>query len=352
MKKNLTRNTEMRILVIRLSAMGDVALTLPVLRAVRKQYPFAVITVLTKKAFAPFFITEDNAFRVVIPDLNGRHKGIVGLFRLFIDLRSEIKPDRVIDLHNVIRTRLLGLLFRACRIPVHIINKGRAEKRRLVKGVSRKTLDHTVTRYARVFREAGFNIDPVKEPSLDSIAIIPGWLLSSIDLPAPLIGVAPYAKHILKEWPEDYMIRLLNLIGERTRAVFCLFGGRDEIPRIEALSAKVKGSVSLAGKLSLEVELALMKRLDLMIAMDSSNMHMAALSGTKVISIWGATDPSAGFGAWSQPEEYSVLVPATELSCRPCTIYGKGTCRRGDIACLVHLTPEMVFNKMVDLKLI
>ena len=64
----------------------------------------------------------------------------------------------------------------------------------------------------------------------------------------------------------------------------------------------ITDSVNIAGTLTLDEELALMSRLDLMIAMDSSNMHMAALAGTKVISIWGGTDPLTGFGAWMQPE--------------------------------------------------
>lgn len=89
-----------------------------------------------------------------------------------------------------------------------------------------------------------------------------------------------------------------------------------------------------------------------MISMDSSNMHMAALSGTKVISIWGGTDPLTGFGAWQQPDEYSIRIPVEELTCRPCTVYGKGTCRRGDFACMEWLTPEMVFEKLVNLKMI
>ncbi len=88
-----------------------------------------------------------------------------------------------------------------------------------------------------------------------------------------------------------------------------------------------------------------------MVAMDSSNMHMAALVGTKVISIWGGTDPLSGFGAWMQPENYSVRIPVEDLTCRPCTTFGKGDCIRGDLACMIWQTPEMVFRKIVDLKI-
>ena len=98
--------------------------------------------------------------------------------------------------------------------------------------------------------------------------------------------------------------------------------------------------------LTLDEELALMSRLDLMIAMDSSNMHMAALVGTKVISIWGGTDPLSGFRHGCNLIDFSIRIPVEELTCRPCTIYGKGECKRGDFACMNWLTPEMVFNKI------
>jgi ADP-heptose:LPS heptosyltransferase len=158
--------------------------------------------------------------------------------------------------------------------------------------------------------------------------------------------------HHLKMWPEENMIRLLQHISEKSRVRFWLFGAKDEQEKLDSFSKKISGSENLCGKLSLEEQLAVMSRLDYMIAMDSSNMHMAALVGTKVVSIWGGTDPLSGFGAWMQPENYSIKIPVDELTCRPCTIYGKGSCKRGDLACLLWLTPEIVFSKMEKLNLL
>ena len=121
---------------------------------------------------------------------------------------------------------------------------------------------------------------------------------------------------------------------------------------LTSFQSRVPGSVNLAGKLNLDEELALMSRLDLMIAMDSSNMHMAALTGTKVISIWGGTDRLSGFGAWMQPKENFISIPVEELTCRPCTTFGKGKCKRGDFACMVWLTPEKVFDRLLNLNLL
>nr|MCU0408905.1 glycosyltransferase family 9 protein [Bacteroidales bacterium] len=160
------------------------------------------------------------------------------------------------------------------------------------------------------------------------------------------IGVAPFAKHRLKCWPVKYMETLLGMVAEKYNARFWLFGGREELDELALLQSALKNSRVISGECSLDEELAVMCRLDLMIAMDSSNMHMAALAGTKVISIWGGTDRLAGFGAWQQPGDHFVSVPFEELSCRPCTVYGKGECKRGDHACMMWLTPERVFESI------
>jgi ADP-heptose:LPS heptosyltransferase len=128
-----------------------------------------------------------------------------------------------------------------------------------------------------------------------------------------------------------------------------LFGGKEETQELISFQSRVPESILVAGTISLEEELALISRLKLMIAMDSSNMHMAALTGIKTISIWGGTDPLTGFGAWQQPDDHAIRIPVNELTCRPCTVFGKGKCRRGDYACMVWLTPEKVFDKMINL---
>jgi ADP-heptose:LPS heptosyltransferase len=204
-----------------------------------------------------------------------------------------------------------------------------------------------VERYSDVFARSGFPVALPKGPWIipSSEALLKAGRMTDINDELN-IGVAPYAKHKLKMWPEESMIRFLGLIAENHRSKFWLFGGSEEAERMEALQIKISGSVNLVGKLNLDEELALMSKLDLMIAMDSSNMHMAALSGTKVISIWGGTDPLNGFGAWMQPDKYVISIPVDELTCRPCTIYGKGTCKRGDLACMTWLTPELVYEKI------
>jgi ADP-heptose:LPS heptosyltransferase len=326
--------------------MGDVALTTPVLQAMRKTYPDVEIVLLTRDAFRPFFRSV-SGLKLFHPDLKNRHMGIAGIFRLYRDLRAEGKIDYVVDLHDVLRSKLLRFFFLLSGVKVASIDKGKKEKRAVIKGRIKTKLKHSVERYCDVFSEIGFPVKPGNGPWIippsqkgveTALMTLTGDVLN--------IGVAPYAKHKLKMWPEEYMVRLLKMISAKHKSRFWLFAGPGEKDRLTALHARLPDSVIVAGNYSLDEELALMSRLDFMIAMDSSNMHMSALTGTKTISIWGGTDPITGFGAWGQPDEHFIGIPHDELDCRPCTIFGKGECRRGDHACMNWLTPERVFKQL------
>jgi ADP-heptose:LPS heptosyltransferase len=342
----------MSLLIIRTSAMGDVALMTPVLNSMREQHPEADLILLTRPAFKSFF-TSPEGLKLFYPDFNKRHKGIQGLFILFRDLKKQGDIDYVIDLHDVIRSKIRRLFFWISRTPVIKIKKGRKEKKQVIRGERKEMLSHSVERYQDVFERAGFKITLSKGPwiippsdALDKALKIAGFG-EGIN-----IGVAPYAKHDLKMWPEENMIMLLKMISEKSVAKYWLFGGPEESDQLLSFQKRVPGSFVLSGKLKLEEELAVMTKLNFMISMDSSNMHMAALTGTKVISIWGATDPLTGFGAWMQPDEYSVRIPVDQLTCRPCTVYGKGKCRRKDHACMMWLTPEIVFQRIINLEIL
>lgn len=325
--------------------MGDVALTVPVLAGFAKQYPQDEIILLTKKAFFPFF-SSVNGLKLFNADFSLRHRGIAGIRKLYKEIIKDHDPDIVIDLHDVLRSKLLCFFFRMSGLPVFTINKGRREKRMVITGKRKVFLKHTVTRYAEVFSKAGFPVDPVQGPffkpsaqaEVEAEKLVPGNKI--------VIGVAPFAKHPLKMWPEEYMTQLLTMISEKNECFFIFFGGKDESDRIKAMQSKVKASINIAGKYDLDTELAVMKRLNLMIAMDSSNMHMAALAGIKVISIWGGTDPMTGFGPWMQPDSHAIRIPVEELDCRPCTVYGKGVSRR-NFECMKKLTPDIVYSRIV-----
>src|SRR5512133_921654 len=149
----------MRLLVIRTSAMGDVALTAPVLRGMREQYPDIELVLLTRPAFKPFF-SAIKGLELFFPDLKNRHKGFAGIIRLFKDLNRQSEIDYVIDLHDVLRSQILRSLFRLTGVKVAVIDKGRSEKKALISGRKKIRLKHSVERYCEVFEKAGFPVHP------------------------------------------------------------------------------------------------------------------------------------------------------------------------------------------------
>jgi len=339
----------MGLLVIRTSSMGDVIMTLPVIRALLSSYPEEEIIVLTKKPFDLFF-SGIPGLKVVVAYHHDRHKGIPGLIRLFREIRKEYKITAVADLHNVLRSQFLRVLFLFSGCRVAKIRKGRMEKRKLVRGGIRHHLKHTVVRYADTLARAGYPVSMTDGPWLKPSDVALGKITSYVSNEGvKRVGVAPLAKHKLKMWPVEKMISFLSGLSEYGNVNIFLFGSPDEANELEELSKKVPGTVNIAGRLKLAEEMALISKLDLMIAMDSSNMHLASTMGIKTLSVWGATHPWAGFSAWGTDPDNIIQVPVEELSCRPCTIFGKGECRRGDIACLNWLDPDTVLKRAVKL---
>jgi ADP-heptose:LPS heptosyltransferase len=339
----------MSLLVIRTSSMGDVIMTLPALRSFCASYPDQELIFATKKPFDRF-ITDIPGVTVFLSDHHGRHKGFIGLMRVWRDLRRAYNITAVADLHDVIRSKILRVMFRISGCRVAKIDKLRVNRRALVRGNPGSPLRHTVERYCDVFAAAGFPLKlvpgPWLKPSEEGLKLISTILDQS---EKPLIGIAPMAKHKLKRWPLDKMAVMLKMLQTERKCTIFLFGSPDETAAIEALAEQVPGVLAMAGRIRLEEEIALISALDLMVAMDSSNMHLAAMLGTETISVWGATHPFAGFSAWGMPEVNQIQISSAELICRPCTIYGKGECRRGDLACLEWLTPDMVLEKILSL---
>lgn len=338
----------MSLLVIRTSSMGDVIMTLPVLRSFAAAYPGEELVFVTRKPFDQF-VTGIPGVKIFLFDHRGRHRGFRGILRLWNDLRSMYHITAVADLHDVIRSKVVRLLFRMGGCHVARIDKERIRRRKLVRGRLTGSLTHTVERYRTVFKQAGYPLKLISGP----------WLLPSDEgravaaartggMKRPFLGVAPLAKHPLKVWPLEKMEAMLRMLMSRKECTIFLFGSPDESAVVDEIAARVPGAISMAGKISLGGEIALIADLDLMVAMDSSNMHLAAMTGVETLSIWGGTHPRAGFSAWGMPPENQIQIPDTELTCRPCTIYGKGTCRRGDLACLEWLTSEAVLQKILN----
>ena len=124
-----------------------------------------------------------------------------------------------------------------------------------------------------------------------------------------------------------------------------LFGGNSEKGILDQWAKEFERTQSIAGKMSFENELEYIARLDVMISMDSANMHLASLFGVPVVSIWGATHPFAGFYGWGQSPDSAIQV---DLYCRPCSVFGNKPGYRGDLLCLHSISPVTIYNKLVE----
>lgn len=340
----------MKLLVIRFSALGDVAMTLPVIDAVARRYPQLELTVLSRPFVQPLFegLPANVRFRGV--DVRS-YPGLRGLYKLFRELQRE-GYDVVADLHDVLRTQVLRTLFALHGKQVASIRKGRSEKRKLIRQGYRQSrpLPTAFQRYADVFDRLGYGVGEFPFRSIYGEGKGDEQLFAVLRTPPHAgrwIGLAPFAAHAGKILPAETVQRLILLLtsSEAPTELFLFGGGAKEKQQLEEWAAPYRNVHNVAGRMKLAGELALMSHLDVMISMDSGNMHLASLTGTKVVSVWGATHPYAGFMGWRQSEAAAVQA---DLDCRPCSIFGNKPCRRGDYVCLRTLTAEAIARKVEE----
>ena len=334
------------ILVIRLSAMGDVAMCVPVLRAFVKQNPDVKIMVLSRSFLKPLFKGLHNV-DFFTADVDGKHKGVFGLFRLYKELKL-FRINAVADLHNVLRSKMIRFFYTLSRNKIVIIDKGRAEKKALIRSEQKvfKQLKTSHERYADVFRKLGFIVElsnpefPKKEELVDfpfSTEKVKGikW-----------IGIAPFAKYQSKMYPlnliEEVILGLVNLKQFR---LFLFGGNKNEMEILEKLSSKFDNVTNIAGKVKLKKELNLIAHLDCMVSMDSANSHLSAMQGVQTITLWGVTHPYAGFAPFNQPFEQMILPDLEMYPKIPCSIYGNKVCR-GYEDVMRSIPPEKVIDRI------
>ncbi|MCK5788618.1 MAG: glycosyltransferase family 9 protein, partial [Chlamydiia bacterium] len=218
----------MNLLVIRMSAMGDVAMTVPVIKEVLKSNPDVNITYVSRDGFKPFF-DGIKRLKFVSPDLDGDHKGLSGMYKLFQELRQETKFDAVADLHSVMRSQVLCGLFRMTGVKVASIDKGRAEKKVLVNdsAKSSKQLMHNTERYADVFRELDFIVKLSHKLAKKRRGKVPNLVQKQVGAKAgPWIGIAPFAQYKGKKYRFDKVGTLIEQLQKSyPKSKIFLFGG-------------------------------------------------------------------------------------------------------------------------------
>ncbi len=337
------------ILLCRFSALGDVAMTVPVVYSACAANPDCDFYYVTRPVAAGFMLQPPKNLHIIPVDTS-LYKGVAGLRRLAKELIQKYRPDVFADMHYVLRTRILGAWFRLAGIPVVHLRKGRRSRNALTRTRNKVMMPLTSmrARYREVlFRAglaysdsfAGFWKNDAPDPSLYAKVAAP-------KLPGEKwIGIAPFAMHRGKIYPPELMQQVVDALAARNGYRLFIFGaGKEESNTIGRWALSHDNVVNMADlRIGFHAELALMHQCDAVISMDSANMHLASLVGTRVVSVWGATHPFGGFMGWKQSKQDVVSL---DMVCRPCSVFGNKPCKRGDFHCMYGISPSMIINRL------
>jgi len=341
-------NPPKHLLIMRLSAIGDVAMIVPVVLALRQQYPELKITVLSRPFFKPFFayIPDIHFYEA---DVENSHKGLKGLYKLYKDL-SFSGIDAFADLHKVFRSKVIATFFKLDNIPVIHLVKGRAERKELTALKPKKisAMSSITDRHAEVCKQLNLpiNLSKVnlidKQPLSNEIQEITGSRNSK------WLGIAPFATYETKMYPLKLMEKVISLMLQEGVKIFLFGGGENEEQQLKLIASKSDNCINIAGNLTFKQELDLISNLDLMLSMDSGNGHMAAMFAVPVVTMWGNTHPFAGFVPFRQPSENSLLSDLELYPFIPTSVYGNKIVP-GYTDCMKTIQPELVVDKIKQL---
>ncbi len=313
-----------KILIIRLSSLGDILLTTPVIRAIRKKYPSTEIHFVVKKGFEDSIKTNKNIDKVHIFEKDRLSK-----------LKNEIKQtgyNLIFDLQNNWRSREL---VNGVQGKVFKFNKPTFKKLLLVwtKINLLKDSKSITQRYAES-----------AEVALDDFGLelyIPESVKSMLPDGKKYIGLCPGAKHFTKRWPEEDFIQLGNEISKAGYTIL-LFGGKTEAELCGEISGGIINSINCQNDDKLLQLAANMQKCIAVITNDSGLMHVASALDIPVIAIFGSTVKEFGFTPYGVK---NIILENKSLSCRPCSHIGKEKCPKKHFKCMVDVTPHYVLTK-------
>jgi len=343
-----------KVLIIRLSSLGDVLMSVDLITLISRLYKEVEFDVLTNTDYHSLF--QDNARVKCLPWSRQKQGGFLKTLSLAYQLKKK-HYDVVIDLHDVLRSHIICTVLRNKNTRVFSIQKGRFEKTKLIKNHQlERPLIHTVERYLQVFNRAGFKVE---KSTLDDFIVSKTcdvkkniqekkWAFDKMGLSLPcgndikfFIGIAPFAQHPQKIYPLQAMQEIIAYYTKQQVCVILFGKGQHELQIMQAWCQQFKYCVRVPDSFTLKQELELMRYLNVMLCMDSANMHLATLARIPVVPIFGPTHPFLGFYGYLQPLKNCVQV---ELSCRPCSSFGQKACVRGDLACMHLIKPDDVID--------
>jgi len=328
-----------RMLILRLSAIGDVAMTVHAVKALRQAYPDLEITVGTRKRLAGFFADVPDLEFIFLPD-----KATFADLKEFTANAKAMDFGYVADIQNNLRTTYVRLALCSSKCKVASYDQMTYAKWRVKRGWKKDLtpLRNNVLRFCDVFKKLGFEVpDPTVQKMVKPMPECFGKKEGT------WIGVAPFSRKEKKIYPLDSMAEVIRLLSKKYDKVFIFSGPGKEKTFCDQMMDLYPNVESVFGRTDFIGETALISNLDALVTMDSATMHMASLNQAPFVCIWGGTHPSTGYSAYGADWDKNYL--QLDMPCRPCSSYGEGKCKFGDFRCLNNITPEMVVNKVAAL---
>lgn len=329
MVKDLTESK--KILIIRLSSIGDILLTTPLIRSMKKQNSSMRIDFVIKEEF--FELLKNNPY---LTNVYRYTKESDKKKELLLSLKAN-KYDLVIDLQNNNRSR--EIVYKLGRKTFQF-RKNNLKKFLLVhfKVNLLKKAPQIPLRYAKT---AGIKLDNEGlEIFIDKIAD------SRLDLSEKYIGLCPGAKHYTKRWPKEYLVELGKKLESEGYKVL-LFGGINESEVSDEIANQLTGAINLCEESILQTA-ANMKMCKAIYANDSGTMHLSCAVNVPVIAFFGSTVREFGFYPY---KTQNVVLEIANLPCRPCTHIGRKSCPLSHFKCMKDITPEIALQKLKKLQL-
>ncbi len=317
-----------KILIIRLSSLGDILLTTPLIRSIKKRYPDINIDFILREEYEDLLIQNPNINKLYKYDESKLEKQI--LFNSIIAQNYEL----VIDLQNNFRTRELT---RILKCPLFKLKKRHLDKFLLVYFKINKLKDAPPisVRYANAFDmfeldNYGLDFKTDNQPN------------EQLQTDEKFVGMCPGARHYTKRWPSGYYIELGKLL-ESNKYKVVLFGGKDDQELCDEIAKELSNPLNLCNENDVMQTAANMMMCQVVYCNDSGLMHLATAVNIPVIAFYGSTVKEFGFFPYKSK---SLVMESNRLLCRPCTHIGRKSCPQKHFSCMLEITPEDAFNSL------
>ncbi len=320
-----------KVLIIRLSSLGDILLTTPLVRILKKKFRNVSLDFVIKAQYRDTLKLNPH-----ISELFLYEKEKEKISELIAGL-AQNGYDAVIDLQNNFRSVEIR---RAVQVENYIFNKRTTDKFLLVNFKINRLKD------APQIPERYIAAVPGVQPDNEGLELYTENEVSSIlNGKDNLIGFAPGSRHFTKMWPKSYYEQLGNLLSDKGYTIV-LFGGSDDIPVCTEISRNIKEAINLCSKDHLLQTAADMKKCRAIVCNDSGMMHTACSAKVPVLAFYGSTVKEFGFTPY---KNRNLILENNSLTCRPCSHIGRERCPKGHFRCMLEVTPEKAYEALMTL---